>query len=224
MSKSRSFAITINTRVGITEQFQREFEKWLNRQDYGSYVTEKCGADKHIHAQIWLDEGRTLGNVAKPLKKMIERNYLSEDYIMKHCLCTKAAWNDKFQEYCNKENPWIIDRRPDDTEPYYPTPEEQAKFMEIAKIRKNWCLWEELEKLWNESEALDFDDVTIATFLSDMMFDKRVIRVEPDQRKRINMMRTFKAYMMKSHDPKHFLPKDKIVLLDQIAQLDEALS
>lgn len=225
MSKGRSFGITIRTAVGITERMQSEFEKWLKGQDYGSYVTEKCNAEKHIHAQVWLKESRTMGNLRRPLVKMIIRNYDKSDYIMKVALCTKFAWSDGFggneQSYCAKDGDFLYENKPDDTEEYYPTLEEQAKIIEAARIKRNWNQWEELENLWNNEDCLDCDDVTIATFLAKMMFEKRVIRVEPDQRKRINMMKTFKAYMMKSSDPKLFLAKDKISLIETINQVNE---
>lgn len=208
MVLDRSFAITIRTRVGMNEEFKKQFDKWIRLQDYQVYVYEKEGVEEHLHAQIWLDQPRTKGNVAKPLKKMIQRCYREDEYILKNALLIKNPWNDKYREYCEKDEPLILENVPDDTSEYYPTEEEQKKFMEIAEGKKHWTIWRELESLWNKDEI---SELSVAQFLGEMMFIEKKIKIVEDNRKRQQMCKSFYLYMKgdRLEAGLAFLPKEQ---------------
>lgn len=210
MTNSKSFGITIRTRVGINEQFSTNFDRWIKKQPFGAFVYEKEAHERHIHAQIWLAEPRTKGNVMKPLRKMVERCYQPDEYVLKHAICIKPAYNDDFiEEYCQKDGNLEYAKIPDSTTDYYPTEEEQAKFLEMSENKKNWTLWKELSELWDEHGFESINEYTVSKFLAEMMFVKKLIKVEMDDRKRRQMCTTFTAYLSNDGNGMLFLPKEK---------------
>lgn len=212
---SRSFGITVRTRVGMNEEFKKQFDKWIRLQHKGAYVFEMEGNDEHIHAQIWLETARTKGNITKPLRCMLQRCYKPDEYILKHALLIKPAYNDDFvDEYMVKDGGLSYSCLPEASSDYYPTEEEQLKFMEITENKKNWTLWNELKGLWNEDTPVN--KLTVAKFLGECMFQKKVIKVEMDPRKRMQIATTFLLYMNddESAHAKAFLPKDCHQLFD----------
>ncbi len=122
MSTSKSFAITVRTRVGMNDLFKEQVAKWLKKQPNAAYVYEKEGSEEHLHGQIWLEEPRTKGNVMKPLAAMLKRCYLPEDYVIKLAIVIKPAYNDDFcTEYMAKDGGLEYYDPPDNTEDYYPS-------------------------------------------------------------------------------------------------------
>lgn len=210
---SKSFGITIRTRVGMNATFKENISKWLKKQPYSAYVYEKDGSEEHIHAQIWLEEARTKGNVMKPLAAMLKRCYMPEDYVIKIAIVIKQAYNDDFcTEYMSKDGGLEYYDPPDDTEPYYPSKEDQERFQEVAANKANWSLWTDLESKWEVDAPIS--EYTVAKFLADEMFVKRSIKVEMDGRKRRQMCETFTAFMKKQSDGTLFLAKEKHQLYD----------
>lgn len=205
---SRSFGITVRTRVGMNELFKENMTKWLQKQPYCAYVYEKEGVDKHIHAQIWLDENRTTGNVKKPIVAMLKRCYMPDEYVVKVAIVIKSAYNDDFcKKYMPKDGELEFNNPPADSEPYYPSKEDQERFQEISKSMANWTIWTDLEGKWDVGTPIS--EYTVAKFLADEMFVKRSIKVEMDGRKRRQMCETFTAFLTKQDDGTLFLAKDK---------------
>lgn len=214
---SRSYAITVRTRVGMNDEFKKQFDKWIQLQHHGAYVFEKDGSDEHVHAQIWLQEPRTKGNVSKPLKAIVARCYNPEDYVLKVAIVVKAAYNDDFiEEYCVKDGGLFYSSLPEASSEYYPTEEEQEKFMEISENKKNWTLWSELKGMWNEETSVN--KITVAKFLGECMFQKKCIKVEMDSRKRMQIATTFLLYMIDdtNQHAKAFLPKESHAVFDMM--------
>jgi hypothetical protein len=220
---NRSYAITLRTRVGVNDKMIEIFDEWMEKQTYGVWTMEKEGADRHIHAQIWLKLGRTKGNVEKSMKRILKKCYTSDQYEEKPAVKVKPAYNDDFVETYmkkdgiehltgtvpNEENPGDV-LGDYDASDYYPTEEEQLAFIAGSQTNHNWTLWTHLEEIWHDriiltGTALELD---VAFWLSEQMFDKRVIKVEPDARKRQQMLRTFVAFLTKARDADLFLPKN----------------
>lgn len=198
----------MRTRVGMNDLFKEQVAKWLKKQPYAAFVYEKEGSDEHIHAQIWLEEPRTKGNVMKPLAAMLKRCYMPDEYVIKVAIVIDLAYNDDFTlEYSTKDGGLEHYNPPDDTADYYPSKEDQEKFMEIAASKANWSLWTDLESKWTAGTPVN--EHTVAVFIAREMFEKRTIKVEMDGRKRRQMCETFTAFMLKEANGKLFLPKDK---------------
>lgn len=106
----------------MNDLFKAQVAKWLQKQPYAAWVYEKEGSDEHVHAQIWLEEARTKGNVMKPLARMLARCYMPEDYVLKIAIVIKPAYNDDFvEEYMAKDGGLEYCCPPDDTTEYYPS-------------------------------------------------------------------------------------------------------
>lgn len=145
----RSFGITLRTKVGINNSHIKEFERWLKKQPYYAYVFEKEEEERHIHAQIWLTEPRTRGNIKKPLDRHIINNYAKDEFVLRFASNVRIAYNNEFlDEYLQKENSFELYNPPPDEEiyDYYPTEEEQEAVQQRAKSKNGWLL--ELEALW----------------------------------------------------------------------------
>jgi len=225
MVLDRSFAITIRTRIGISDQHKEQFLKWIKGQDYGTVVYEQKGdkTSEHIHAQIWLNAKRTKGNVKKPLRKMIERLYHPEDYHFgkdEHgkdigALVVKNAWSCEWKTYCEKDEALEYESIPAKPEDFYPSKEEQEQFMKIAEKTKNWNLWDDLKGKWEEYGHKTINEYTVAKFLAESMFVKKNIRVQADPRKAQQMCKALQRFLEEDsvESAKHFLPKDKHQLL-----------
>jgi len=220
----RSFTINVRTRVGMNEEFKKQFDKWIRLQPYGAYVYETKGGleTEHLHAQIWLDTPRNKGNVTKPMKALIKRCYKSCDYEWgtvenPKCLLIKSAWDDMFvTEYMKKDGGLVYACLPEVSTEFYPTEEEQAKFMEIAESNRNWTLWKELKGMWNPETQVN--KINVAKFLGECMFQKKCIKVEMDSRKRMQIATTFLLYMIEdpNQHTKAFLPKETHALFDMM--------
>ena len=181
---------------------------WLKKQPHCAYVYEKEGSEEHVHAQIWLSSARTKGNVMKPLKKMLERCYQPDEYIAKVAIVIKPAYNDDFvNEYCQKDGGLEYSNPPPDTVEYYPSEEEQARYLAISENKANWCLWKDLESKWDPERPVN--EYTVAEFIAKEMFVNRSIKIEMDGRKRRQMCETFTAVLRKAADGTLFLPKEK---------------
>lgn len=221
---NRSYAITIRTRVGINECMEDKFDQWIEKQTYGVWTMEKENTERHIHAQIWMKDGRTKGNVVKSLKRILGACYTPDDYIASKAILVRPAFNNDYVEYMkkdgienmtgtvpNEDSPGLVGEKFNADE-YYPTEEEQIEFLNIAESRKNWTLWSHLETLWGDREVPNGSEahvqVEIAGWLSEMMFVEREIKVESDSRKRQAMLTTFVAYLRKKRDWKLFVPKN----------------
>lgn len=206
-----SFAITINTRVGINDLMIKNMHKWIKGQYGGAFVFEKEGNDRHIHAVIYVEGKRAKGAVEKPLKAMIKRCYNPEDYIMKVALKVKDQYSDFWlDKYMIKDGKVEYQNIPEEREKFYPSEEEQAKAMAIAENRKNWTIWTDLEAKWNPE--IPINCFTVAEFLGEEMFVNRSIKVEMDDRKRRQLCTTFVAFMSKEKSEHLFLTKDQLEL------------
>lgn len=221
---NRSYAITIRTRVGINLPMIDKFDDWVEKQTYGCWTTEKEAGERHIHAQVWLKNGRTKGNVVKSIKRILAACYTADDYIASKAILVRPAFNNDYVEYMkkdglenltgtvpNEDNPGLVEEE-FDAEEYYPTEEEQIEFLNIAESRKNWTLWSHLETLWHDREIPNGSEAhmkyEIACWLSEMMFVEREIKVESDSRKRQAILTTFVAYLLRKKNGDLFLPKN----------------
>lgn len=71
-------------------------------------VREKNDNEAHLHFQIWYDKNRSIDDVRKTFKRIIERSD-GLDYEFPHCLKVVGAYNDSYyKEYCQKDIKEII--------------------------------------------------------------------------------------------------------------------
>ena len=214
--KYRSFGITLRTRVGLNTGLKSGFDTWIKKQDFGMYVFEKEGTEEHIHAQIWIDEARTRGNVKKPCDAMIRKYFEPEDYKLSIASVVRIAYNDEFvDEYCQKENELTYCNIPPDSErnKYYPSEDEQELAQAKVHSKNLWLL--ELETLWNqhatESEKNNINDFTVAEFLGRICL-MDLWSIKKDCKIRFQERAIFKIWLTKKNSDRLFLSKDLIEL------------
>lgn len=212
--KYRSFGITLRTRVGLNSGIKDGFDKWIKKQDFGAYVFEKEGTEEHIHAQIWIDEARTRGNVKKPCDAMIRKYFEPNDYKLSIASVVRIAYNDEFvDEYCEKENELSFSNIPPDVdrEKYYPSEDEQELAQQKIHSKNLWL--RELEVLWNqhatEEEKKRPNDFSVAVFLERICF-LDLWSIKKDFKVRQQECLIFRRWLSKKANGDLYLTKDQI--------------
>lgn len=214
----KSFALTIRPRAGITDDTILAFKTWLSKQDHSVSVTEMEGDARHLHAQLWLNEGRTKDDVSKAVKRICERTISDWDATQTKVLRggIRIAYSDWYLEYLvdnedkgNVESNNIITNNPPDrTEHYYPSEEEQEKVKQVSQAADPRFLSMEQEcNEWLTMEQKEISYKNIAQWLCYAMFSQRTMKVLINQRDRTALCKTLYAYMSKTTDIDYFVEK-----------------
>jgi len=214
----KSFALTIRPRMGITSNTVDAFKTWLSKQTYAVAVLEMEHEARHLHAQIWLDEGRTKDDVSKAVKRICERTIEDWDAAQTKVLRggIKIAYSDWYLEYlvdneakgCVEIDSIILNNPPNKTEDYYPSEEEQEAVKAVSNAADPKFL--SMEQQCNEYLARYQKELTIknvANWLCYAMFQERTMKVLINQRDRTAICKTLYAYMSHSNDIDLFLEK-----------------
>lgn len=214
----KSFALTIRPRAGITNDTILAFKSWLSKQDHSVAVTEMEGEARHLHAQLWLNEGRTKDDISKAVKRICERTISDWDATQSKVLRggIRIAYSDWYLEYLvdnedkgEVDNSNIITNNPPDrTEHYYPSEEEQEKVKQVSQAADPRFL--SMEQECNEWLTMEQKLVTyknIAQWLCYTMFNQRTMKVLVNQRDRTALCKTLYAYMSKTDDINYFVEK-----------------
>lgn len=225
MSKYRSYAITISTVEPVEGEGQSTLVKWLKKQDYAYAVIEGgLGKDqeRHLHAQVWYNEGREKGTLNKALKRIIEKYFPeSKSHI---AIKLKIAYNNDFLEkYMKKDiTELLINKIPDEEniKEFYPSEEEQNKVLLKSKIvdhKMNHL--EELFYEWVGDEVEPTSNLQkkaqVSRFLSDMMYKSRKIKVPTDMKIQRNLCTVFTNYLWKTSNSFMLLSQEEQVLFEQ---------
>lgn len=214
----KSFALTIRPRSGITDVTIEAFKNWLLKQTYSVAVTEMTDEARHLHAQIWLDEGRTKDDVAKQVKRICERTIGDWDAAQSKVLRggIRIAYSDWYLEYlvdneekgCVELDNIITNSPPDRTECYYPSEEEQEQVKAISQSADPRFLKMEQEcSKYLEINKKELTIKNVARWLAYAMFDERSMKVLVQQRDRTAICKTLFAYMSKSDNIELFVEK-----------------
>lgn len=230
MSKYRSYTITISTAEPVEGEGQSALVKWLKKQDYAYAVIEGgIGYDqeRHLHAQVWYNEGREKGTLNKALKRIIEKYFPeSKTHI---AIKIDIAYNDDFHnKYMKKEVvETLIEKLPDTCNDegvactsgeFYPSQEEQNKVMKRAKVvdhKMNQL--EELFYEWvdeDEPQTELLKKAQVSRFLSDMMYKSRKIKVPTDMKIQRNLCSVFTNYLWKKSNSFMLLSQEEQKLLE----------
>ena len=212
--KFRSFGITLRTRVGLNSGLKDGFDRWIKKQDFGAYVFEKDGTEEHIHAQIWINDARTRGNVKKPCDAMIRKFFDPEDYKLSVASVVRIAYNDEFiEEYCEKENELAYSHIPPDVDRfrYYPSEDEQELAQQKVHSKNLWL--RELDVLWNQhatdEEKKHPNDYSVACFLERICF-LDLWAIKKDFKLRQQECLIFRRWLSKTENGHLFLTKEQI--------------
>jgi len=211
----KSFALTIRPRLGITDATIEAYLSWLRKQAYAVAVLEMADEARHLHAQIWIEEGRTKDDVAKQVKRICERTIEDWDAGQSKVLRSgiRIAYSDWYLEYLTDneekgEANIIINKPPDKTESYYPTEEEQEQVKAVSQSADP--RFTKMEQECNEylgKNNLNLSIKSVARYLANSMFVERTMKVLVQQRDRTAICKTLFAYMSKSGDIDLFVEK-----------------
>lgn len=213
----KSFAITVRPRLGITDVTIDAIKSWLAKQNHAVAVLEMDDEARHLHAQIWLDEGRTKDDVGKAVKRICERTIEDWDAAQSKVLRggIKIAYSDWYLEYLvdnddkgNDHTRVITNNPPDKTEQYYPSEEEQeaVRLCSSATDPRFFKMEQDALKYFEEKQ-LDITIKNVAKWLCYVMFEERTMKVLVNQRDRTAVCKTLYAYMTKSANIELFLEK-----------------
>lgn len=214
----QSFALTIRPRLGITDNTINAFKIWLLKQTHSVAVTEMTNEARHLHAQIWLSEGRTKDDVAKAVKRICERTIEDWDASQTKVLRggIRIAYSDWYLEYlvdneekgCVEIDNIVTNNPPDRTEHYYPSEEEQEKVKAVAQAADPRFLKMEQDcNRYLECSGKELTIKNVASWLSYAMFDERSMKVLVQQRDRTAVCKTLYAYMSRGGNLELFLEK-----------------
>lgn len=214
----QSFALTIRPRLGITDNTINAFKTWLLKQTHSVAVTEMTNEARHLHAQIWLSEGRTKDDVAKAVKRICERTIEDWDAAQTKVLRggIRIAYSDWYLEYlvdneekgCVEIDNIITNNPPDRTEHYYPSEEEQENVKAVAQAADPRFLKMEQEcNKYLAQRGIELSIKAVAGWLAYAMFDERSMKVLVQQRDRTAICKTLYAYMKRTGNIELFLEK-----------------
>ncbi len=217
MNQQKSFGITIRPKCGVipNSTFEKKILKVCKRADYYHVVAEKAGVDRHLHIQLWYDEPKYKGDIKKNFVRACSSEIWWDANHKKYSIEAKFCYNDWVTNYCEENdlkldpNDTLLDNIPADTDPYYPTDEEQEKMLNKATaVDQKFYGWEQMYMEYPEKvEHPTLWD--IANFLGDMMFVSRKIPVIIDHKARQQNCKCLLAYIQKSKSAKLFMTADE---------------
>lgn len=183
MSGYKSWCITIRPKcgVGIGSPLEIAFDKWIKKCKGGAYTFEKEGAERHIHAQVFYDEGKLKQNIKKSLIRHVQNENTDPDWSPSSAKVLgggiRIAYNANFIEnYMSKDlqggaYPYI--NIPDDEESYYPSEEEQKTVKEDAQSRNPFML--KMKRIWiAECQGIVPSPISVAEFLQRLLIEDRI--------------------------------------------------
>lgn len=183
MSGYKSWCITIRPKggVGIGSPLEIAFDKWIKKCKGGAYTFEKEGAERHIHAQVFYDEGKLKQNIKKGLIRHVQNENTDPDWSPSSAKVLgggiRIAYNGNFIEnYMAKDlqggaYPYI--NIPEDEESYYPSQEEQKTVKEDAQSRNPFML--KIKRIWiAECVGITPTPISVAKFLQRLFVEDRI--------------------------------------------------
>ena len=185
--KYHAFAFTVRPRNGISEDRIIAYNEYCDKQA-GSYTcTEKLGAERHLHGQVFFAQAVTRGYFVKALVRIFER---TGEFDQRECSVLRAgvriAYDNNFIEtYLQKDDDNTVvynTNVPKETEGYYPTKEEQEAVMSAGVDPVMSDMEEKFKAAGYSVEVDDALDARIIAFLRWYWFVGR-IRIGPGKRR-----------------------------------------
>lgn len=214
VDKYRSYCLTVRPRNGLKDPLEEALKKYCKSFPFYQMVLEGENESKHAHIQIWSETPTTKGDTNKKIERVCAKAYEDWDQNQQKVLRsgTKIAYSDFIENYCidndlKGEANIILDNRPLDSDPYYPSEEEQEKTQRRSQaIDQQMCKLELMFEEWYETNGNNdqIDQKLVGTFLSDMMFCSRKLVCVKQARDRHSLCTTLHAYITKRVDPTLF--------------------
>lgn len=186
-SVSKSYAVTIRPKDGVTNAQIAKFAKWVtSRCEYSIIVTEKENTERHIHAALFLKKEAQCPTIRRSVVALFKELSETERIILGNGV--KISYTPQWLDYCEKGDSTEIihSNLPERStlKQYYPVRDE-------TKTRRHLSYYERLEKLWGEwvSPGTECNAEMCRNFLFDMMYNQRKIDVIRDDKTIIQVSR-----------------------------------
>lgn len=183
--KYKSFALTVRPRDGATSAHDDLLCKFVRKQcDYYYIISEKLDDERHLHCGIFLKKAVKRADFTTVIKRVFKAFDDEEKRVLNQGV--KIMYNyDFIQNYLDKDDDTevILKNLPEEShlESYWPPSKEQEKAKAKAAVDKYYA---NLEYLWFQHQpvAHEVNYHECAKFLSDLMYNKRLIRVMRDDK------------------------------------------
>lgn len=205
--KFKSFAITVRPRNGLHGEYETRIVNWIKKQSYWVYNFEKEAEARHIHAQIFCESEKRLGDVQRVLKRIAIEVDPTWDAPSQRLLVqgVRVAYNDDFIDtYIRKDSeiPEEYYNCPADTSLYYPPPGEQQAVMDKKNAKDQF--FHSLKVLFEENNP-DYQPhqntlKDVGYFVYNMMFVDKKVMVITDDRRRKQTIKALFHYLFPYHD------------------------
>lgn len=220
----RSYCLTVRPLLGLSNETEDALITWLKKLDYAYMCIEKTGSARHAHIQVWFKEPRARGDVCKALQRIAERTIEDFNSCQKKVLRNgvRIAYSDWYLDYLEENEKKVGDEKgmevysviPETTLDYYPSEEEQQKTQEMNNsVDPRFTKLEQQFYEWSDGLNYEITQDTVCNFLSDLMFNKRLIPVKVNKRDRVALAETLYLYITRATDGRAFKKeKDNIVM------------
>lgn len=222
--KFKSWCFNFSTKEPVEGALQDYMVKWLSQFDYCYAVIEGGeGTDKkrHLHAQIWNDEGRDKDSLSKYWRRNLHKVAPESDVtsaVTSSKAMTIAYNNDFYLEYMEKDvTEVLLDKIPLNPEDYYPSEEEQLEAQQKSADSQfyQWSIdfkeWFEKHPLKHDKDRLFFNQyelllkIKVSEFLSFKMFNEKKYRIIKEKRKRCEAAQNLFCYIIGKNCPQEFV-------------------
>lgn len=201
MSLYRGWAITIRPRNGLTDDQITRFLGWVDGPRSGvigcTAVTEMDGVCRHLHAAIYLSEGRRKDAVVRAMKRIQECIDPGEERVLGQGV--KILYSPDFEQvYLTKnDDGFTVELRANAmTEEArtecLPSQAEQAAVV-AAKSASDSFMHELAEEF--QKTSVDASTQTVESFLHDKMFVQKNMRVTRNRRDRVALRDCLTGYL-----------------------------
>lgn len=200
--KYKAYSVTIRPKNGLLDEDIELCMKVLRKNCKGwKFITEKDGPERHAHIACYLNQLEDYSQWKRKWKVTFEKVWKDRgdgtifNVAYKHGAMYNEDWMNKYLE--KGDGTVMIDcMMPENHMEYYM----DVKRKEESKVRIVDEYYNRLELLWYEhrSSGDPNDGRSVADFLCEMMFNKRVIRVIADKRKRHQTADALSAYLNKA--------------------------
>lgn len=221
VNKYRSMGITIRPRNGIPKDgsLQKALLKYCDKFTYCSYVFEKEHEARHVHIQLFFEEGKYKGDVKKQFMRICGTHITDWDAAqMKVAVLVKICYNDWINNYCIendvKKDDYCdtIKYNPPENDEYYPSQEEQDA--SVLKSNASDQRFHRLTELYDKHPEYKDNKYpslyTCSMFIGDIMFKSKLIPVVIDDKARKNICKCFHAYYTGNADINMMMTKNDV--------------
>lgn len=219
MNKYKSLGVTINTGNGIDDEFKEKILKQsLKLTPYVHMIAEKENEKKHLHFQLWFDEGKTKGDIKTKYSRICSKYPWYTEFHKKNCVVVKICYSNWIEIYCEENEEKKLDKSqelykciPKNPYDYYPSEAEQEKALnKCIAVDKKFFQWaEDFKESEFFNERIILDDV--ACFLFNMMFVSKKYQVIIDKKARVQNAECLYHYINGKYNREFMMTKEEAI-------------